>query len=113
MSTYETINSYKIMWIMAMFDLPVVTKPQRRAAALFRKNLLKDGFTMFQYSVYARHCASGESADVHENRLKMMVPAEGLVSVLRITDKQFGDIRNFCGRKTRPPPPAPMQWEFF
>jgi len=101
------------MWLMAMFDLPVLTKPQRKAAAQFRKNLQKDGFSMFQFSVYARHCASGESADVHETRVKTMIPPEGMVSVLRITDKQFGDIKNFCGRKTKPQPAAPKQLEFF
>ena len=96
-----------------MFDLPVLTKQQRRDAALFRKNLLKDGFGMFQYSVYVRHCASGESADMHERRVRLMVPLDGLVSVLRITDKQFGDIKNFAGGKRKPPPKTPMQLELF
>lgn len=68
---------------------------------------------MMQYSVYARHCASGESAGAHISRVKTMVPDEGIVSVLKITDKQFGDIINFTGNKARPPPKQPMQLEFF
>ncbi len=40
------------MWVITMFDLPVVTPKARKAYARFRKTLLEDGFTMMQYSVY-------------------------------------------------------------
>ena len=53
------------MWVIAMFDLPTLTPQDRRAYARFRKDLIEDGFTMMQYSVYCRHCASIENADVH------------------------------------------------
>lgn len=101
------------MWLYVMFDLPVETKRQRKIAAQFRKDLLKDGFVMHQFSVYVRHCASDEAAGVHTNRIKAMVPEEGLVSVLKITDKQFENAVRFVGRKSTPPPPAPMQLELF
>ena len=55
------LNAYRIMWLFVMFDLPTNTKVERRNATLFRKALEKDGFTMMQYSVYIRHCASKES----------------------------------------------------
>ena len=111
--TQDVLNAYKIMWLYVMFDLPVETKRQRHDATLFRKNLLKDGFVMHQFSVYIRHCASQESATVHINRVKTMVPAEGLVSVLKVTDKQFGDTIHFIGKKRKPPPPEPIQLELF
>jgi CRISPR-associated endonuclease Cas2 len=57
--------------------------------------LLKDGFSRMQFSVYVRHCASGESADVHEKRINRLLPPLGKVSILRITDKQFGNIKTF------------------
>src|SRR5690554_7679418 len=57
------LNGYRIMWLFVFFDLPTDTKKNRRNAGLFRKNLIKDGFTMMQYSVYMRHCASSESAE--------------------------------------------------
>lgn len=107
------LNGYAIMWLYVMFDLPVETKSQRRVAAQFRKNLLKDGFCMHQFSVYVRHCASGESATVHINRIKNLVPDEGLVSILRVTDKQFGDTIQFVGKRRKPPPVIPVQMEFF
>ena len=53
------------MWILVFFDLPTETKKERKAATLFRSNLIKDGFTMFQFSIYIRHCASRENMEVH------------------------------------------------
>lgn len=107
------LSGYTIMWLYVMFDLPTNTKKQRDAATHFRKALLKDGFGMMQYSVYTRHCASGESAAVHINRVKNIVPAEGIVSILKVTDKQFGETIQFIGRKAKPPPATPQQLEFF
>ena len=107
------LNGYRIMWLFVFFDLPTETKKDRRNASLFRKNLLKDGFTMMQYSVYMRHCASSESADAHERRIKILLPPLGKVSVLRITDKQFGNIMNFWGKVEEPKIPSPRQLELF
>jgi CRISPR-associated protein Cas2 len=107
------LNGYRIMWLFVFFDLPTETAKDRKNAAGFRKNLLKDGFDMMQYSVYMRHCASGESADVHERRINMLLPPLGKISILRITDKQFGNIMNFWGRAEVPKPPPPMQLELF
>lgn len=111
--TQTALNAYSIMWLFVMFDLPTNTPAQRKRAAGFRKNLIKDGFSMHQFSVYIRHCASFETAEVHIKRVKAFVPVEGIVSVLKITDKQFGDTIQFVGRKTKPPPPAPVQLELF
>ena len=58
------------MWIIVMFDLPTDTKEVRKAYHEFREVLLNDGFTMLQFSVYARHSPSEENAVVHENRVK-------------------------------------------
>ena len=56
------------MWVIVMFDLPTDTKADRRSYALFRKSLIQDGFSMLQFSVYIRHCASDENAYVHSGR---------------------------------------------
>ncbi len=101
------------MWLFVFFDLPTETKKDRRNASQFRKNLLQDGFSMMQFSVYIRHCASGESADVHEKRINRLVPPLGKVSVLRITDKQFGMIINYLGKAKQESVDAPTQLELF
>ena len=107
------ISGYRCMWMLAMFDLPVDTKAARKAYTRFRKSLLKDGFTMLQYSVYTRHCASKENAAVHFNRLESFLPDDGEVRVLSITDKQFEQMAVFWGKRRKPPDQAPKQLELF
>lgn len=101
------------MWLFVFFDLPTTTKTERRNAALFRKGLEKDGFTMMQYSVYTRHCASKESTEVHIKRVRTQLPPSGLVSVLCVTDKQYGSITNFWGKIEKQRLGVPQQLEFF
>lgn len=107
------LSAYRFMWVVTMFDLPVDTKAARREYAVFRKKLLKDGFTMLQYSVYIRHCASEENAYVHIQRVERSVPPDGEVRILAVTDKQFERMRTFWGKMRKAPPPAPKQLEFF
>jgi len=107
------LNPYQIMWLMVFFDLPTDTKTDRKNYTQFRKNLMKDGFSMLQFSVYLRHCASKENAEIHVLRVKKYLPPKGLVSVLRITDKQFGQIDSFIGKRPVPPPLEPQQLEMF
>ena len=80
------------MWIIALFDLPVMTKAERQKASKFRNYLLDLGFEMVQFSVYMKHCAGKEQAEVIQNRIKVEVPNYGNVKLLQITDKQFGAI---------------------
>lgn len=77
--SFDRISSYQLMWILIMFDLPTETKKQRKAATDFRKSLIADGFTMFQFSIYVRNCASRENTDVHVKRIKNSLPEEGKV----------------------------------
>lgn len=101
------------MWLFVFFDLPTMTKTERRDAALFRKNLEKDGFRMMQYSVYTRHCASRERCEVHIRRVRKLLPPSGIVSILCVTDKQFGDIINYWGKIEQKKRKTPQQLEFF
>jgi CRISPR-associated protein Cas2 len=107
------LNEYRIMWIMVLFDLPTDTKNDRKNYAAFRKNMMKDGFTMFQFSAYLRHCASRENADVHVKRMQKNLPPRGHVGILTITDKQFGMMQIFFGKEEKAKPPIPQQLELF
>ena len=109
----ERFNAYRIMWVMVFFDLPTETAKQRKQAALFRKNLMRDGFTMFQYSIYVRCCPSRENADVHIKRTKNVLPDEGYVVIMAITDKQFGMIELFRNSAPSEPEKGPQQLELF
>lgn len=113
MITEYRLNAYHVMWLFVFFDLPTNTKLQRKHAAQFRKALEKDGFAMMQYSVYIRHCPSKENMDVHVKRVKLSVPKEGQVSILSVTDKQYGGIVNIWGKVERKLPGVPQQLELF
>lgn len=109
----ERFNAYRIMWVLVLYDLPTDTKVNMKAASQFRKRLLDDGFSLFQFSMYVRHCPSRENAEVHIKRVKGMLPKEGKVAIMSITDKQFGEIEIFYARNKETPKPVSQQLELF
>ncbi len=92
-------SEYRAMWILAMFDLPTTEKKERREYTVFRNRLISEGFTMMQYSVYARYCKSEEASAAFRGRLKKNLPPAGQVRLISITDKQFGKMDIFLGKK--------------
>jgi len=107
------LNQYRVMWALVLFDLPTETKTDRRAAALFRKKLLDDGFAMFQFSIYMRCCPSRENLAVHIKRTKMNLPKKGKVCIMQFTDRQFGLMEIFHGQKESPVEPPSQQLSLF
>ena len=63
---------------------------------------------MMQFSVYARYCASEESSEIHRKYVRKALPPKGQVRVMAITDRQFGKMEVFYGKKAatleEPPP---------
>lgn len=113
MGNFDRLNQYRCMWVMVLFDLPTDSIKERRAATKFRKQLLDDGFNMFQFSIYLRFCPSRENAGVHIKRTKTNLPKKGKVCIMQITDKQFGMIELFHGQKETDTEPPPQQLELF
>lgn len=109
----DRFSQYRIMWILVLFDLPTETCKERKAAAEFRKRLLGDGFAMFQFSIYVRHCSSRENAQVHQKRVKNFLPQYGHVAIICITDKQFGEIELFHNCREHPLQTPGQQLELF
>ncbi len=95
------LTGYRLMWMMVMFDLPVTTASQRKAATVFRGKLLDDGFEMAQFSVYTRLCSGKEQADTHVRRVETEVPEGGKVDILFFTDKQFERMISFTSGRRR------------
>lgn len=77
-------------WIVAMFDLPVMSDMERKTATRFRNDLLDHGFMMIQFSVYARPCVNFEQISKHIEIIKALIPEAGNVRLLYITDEQWG-----------------------
>ena len=67
---------------------------------------------MMQYSVYMRHCASTENTAIHIKKIKAALPPDGEVRIITITDKQFGRIQVYFGKRRLPAEQAPAQLEF-
>ncbi len=107
------LSGYRLMWMMVIFDLPVLTKPQRRAANKFRQFLLDQGFGMCQLSVYMRFCGGKEQAEVYTRRVQSALPRAGNVQILYFTDKQYENIVSFNGPVRRPPNRNPQQYALF
>jgi len=108
-----TLSEYRGMWIFTMFDLPTQTKKERKAYAKFRLNLLDLGFSMLQYSVYARYCVSEDVAARHRRTIKKAIPPDGSVRILTVTDRQFGKMENYIGKKVAPTEKPPEQLMLF
>ncbi|MFN7021412.1 MAG: CRISPR-associated endonuclease Cas2 [Phycisphaerales bacterium] len=106
-------SGYRGMWMFAMFDLPVTDKEARKRYARFRKALLERGFTMLQFSVYARHCASEQFAEGVRADVRAVLPPEGQVRLLGVTDRQFGKMEVYFGKKRAPTEDPPTQFMLF
>lgn len=101
-------SGYRAMWLLAMFDLPVDDLELRRAYTRFRAALLRLGFSMLQYSVYAHYANSPEAEQALRRAVQRALPPRGQVRLLSVTDRQFGRMQTFVGkapRKAEKPPP--------
>ena len=87
------------MRIMVFFDLPVLTKNERKIATSFRRFLMNEGYYMLQYSVYVRLCNSVENAEQHYKKLSFEAPKDGSVRCLIVTEKQYADMKIITGKK--------------
>lgn len=88
------------MWLMVFFDLPVTEKAERQAATRFRNFLLKDGYMMIQFSVYARVCNGQDRLDKHMLRLHNQLPKAGSIRALQVTGKQYERMKTLVGNRT-------------
>jgi len=107
------LSGYRIMWMFVLFDLPVGTKRERKAATQFRHSLLDLGFEMSQFSVYLKFCAGKEQAEALERQVEIAMAPSGKVHVVQITDKQYENIRTYRGRKREPSLKNPDQFALF
>ncbi len=89
----------KFMRLIVFFDLPVKTKAERKAYTRFHRFLLRDGYDMIQFSVYARICSGEDILDKHIKRLKANSPPDGSVRYMQVTEKQFTAMKVLVGRK--------------
>lgn len=107
------LSGYRLMWMIVMFDLPVVAKAERKAATEFRNTLLDMGFEMSQFSVYMRFCTSGTQIETYCKRVEEVLPQGGKVNILQFTDKQYERIVSFHGKTQQPANKTPDHFDLF
>jgi CRISPR-associated protein Cas2 len=107
------LSGYRLMWMMVLFDLPVLVAEERKAAAKFRNFLLDQGFEMSQFSVYMRFCAGKEQSEAMTRRVEKAVPRTGKVHIVYLTDRQYENIVCLDGRKREPAKKNPTQLALF
>lgn len=91
------LSGYRLMWVMVLFDLPVITEKERKTATKFRNFLLDNSFEMVQFSVYIRPCPGKEHVERLIKLIEMNMPEEGKVDILSFTDKQYENIVTLRG----------------
>lgn len=101
------------MWMVVMFDLPVVEKAERKAATEFRNALLDMGFQMSQFSVYMRFCTSPMQVETYCKQVENALPEGGKVNIIQFTDKQYERIISFHGKRKQPANKTPDQFDLF
>jgi CRISPR-associated protein Cas2 len=85
------------MRMMVFFDLPTVTKAEKRAYTLFRRFLLNDGYDMIQFSIYGRILNGTDAEEKHMKRLVANLPAAGSIRMLTVTEKQYASMKILVG----------------
>ncbi len=88
------------MRLLVFFDLPMVTKTEKRAYVQFRRFLLNDGYDMIQWSVYGRLLAGSDDQEKHLRRLADHLPPAGSIRCMTVTEKQYAGIRLLVGKPT-------------
>jgi CRISPR-associated protein Cas2 len=109
----RALSEYSAMWLFAMFDLPVDTREARKEYTRFRKGLMAEGFSMLQFSVYARYCPSVEASEAHHKHIHAILPPDGEVRLIAITERQFGKMEVFHGKTRKPAEKPPDQLLLF
>lgn len=107
------LSRYRIVWLFVLFDLPVINTDDRREYASFRKVLLQKGFTMLQFSVYAKHLPTDDAAESLKQKVHAALPPKGQVRFLQVTDYQFGRMEVYFGKKRKPVEDPPLQISLF
>mgnify|MGYP004473091035 CR=1 FL=1 len=83
--------------IMVFYDLPVVTKEDQRKYRRFNDMLEKEGYIMFQKSVYVKLIHNSESRRNAIEKIKSIAPEKGRINALILSLAEFRNIINISG----------------
>lgn len=113
MAPVRSVSGWRLMWIMVLYDLPVITKKERREARKFHDHLLNHGFEMAQLSVYMRMAPNKEVMERVVRDVGLGAPAHGTINILFFTDKQYENMVTIRGGQREGQPKNPAQYVLF
>jgi len=92
---------FRIMRLIIMFDLPTETSMDRRNYRKFKKYLIKNGFSMIQYSIYSKIVINHSVLNYQKIKLKQNAPPKGYVETLIVTERQYVNMETIVGEGIR------------
>jgi CRISPR-associated protein Cas2 len=96
----QELTAIRYMYYLVFFDLPTLTKEQRKAYSIFRKKLLRKGFAMLQFSMYYCVCPNIEGVTKKRHWVSKNLPSQGHIRGLTLTRQQFARMDFMLGTPT-------------
>lgn len=85
------------MRVILMYDLPSITYQERKAYIKFHRFLEQEGFIQMQESIYTKLAINTPVCNAIIKKVKDNAPKEGLIQIMKITEKQFSQIEIIAG----------------
>ena len=85
------------MRTLLFFDLPTITNKHLKDYRRFVKEIKKIGFYMLQESVYVKMSINQKAAENTKNKVRSIIPSEGNIILLTVTEKQFNSMDILIG----------------
>lgn len=92
--------NFRFMRTILFFDLPVLTSKDKKAYRHFIKDIKKLGFYRIQKSVFAKLTIDPQLIEGLETKIRSILPNDGNIAILTITEKQFSNIKYLLGDST-------------
>lgn len=97
------------MWLLVLYDLPVVGEQDRKEYARFHQSIRKRGYEMMQFSVYRKFVGTPDRSERELAKLVHLCPKKGHISVLAVTEKQMGRMTTIWNGNAHKENPRPEQ----
>lgn len=83
---------YKQVRVLILYDLPMSEIEDRKEYTKFRRDILKLGCYLVQFSVYAKVIKNEIYYKSFIDKLKNILPEKGEVRVIKLTERQYEDM---------------------
>ena len=87
------------MRILLLFDLPSVEAYEKKEYRIFKQALVKNGYTMMQFSVYMKPINGQIKVESEIKKLSKYLPDSGNIRLIQVTEKQYQEMYMILGNK--------------